>query len=321
MALHFLSTPMRTFIRQTPRTEFRYLYTSYYMSHLKHKVCPDQTTSHNHLSSDFVNDPTPISPFSSTSSPVHGSPRHFATSVNDASKWLNIKKKVGHATGLGYRYPKWKMHRAALKLYLCCTEMVQFDELFDYLEVPDTYLSYFLLLHLHVWFVISRVAQDGDEGAFMKKAVLRYLWDDQTERTKKLMAKGVLKNRHESLGELHEQSTAALFAYDEGALGDDRVLAGSLWRILFQKDCDDPQKICRMVHYVRKQMAHLDRQPSDILLANGVVTFLPFEGDTLEYDVSLKQIQRVLLGSDRGNLKFSKLIKDPTALRLLDDKK
>ena len=103
MALHFLSTPMRTIIRPTPRTEFRYLYTSYYMSHLNHKVCPDQTTSHNHLSSDFVNDPTPISPFSSTSSPVHGSPRHFATSVNDASKWLNIKKKVGHATGLCLR--------------------------------------------------------------------------------------------------------------------------------------------------------------------------------------------------------------------------
>ena len=91
--------------------------------------------------------------------------------------------------------------------------------------------------------------------------------------------------------------------------------------LIKSQDCDDPQKICRMVHYVRKQMAHLDRQPSDILLANGVVTFLPFEGDTLEYDVSLKQIQRVLLGSDRGNLKLSKLIKDPTALRLLDDKK
>ena len=73
-----------------------------------------------------------------------------------------------YATGLGYRYPKYRMSYAGLKLYLCCTELVQFDELFDYLELPDTYLSYFLLLHLHVWLIMTRLAQEGDEGKFIK---------------------------------------------------------------------------------------------------------------------------------------------------------
>jgi len=319
MALNLLARPLRTLARPALRTDCRYLYTSFYMSHLKHKASADHPISHNHLSAEFVTDPVPISPFSSTS-PGNASPRHFATSVNDASRWLNLKKKVGHATGLGYRYPKFRMSRSGLKLYLCCTELVQFDELFDYLEIPDTYLSYFLLLHLHIWIVMTRLAQEGDEGTFTKKAMLTYLWEDMTERTKKMATKGVLKNRHESLGELHGQSTAALFSYDEGALGDDRVLAGSLWRILFQKDCNDPQKIARMVHYVRKQLAHLDRQPSDTLLYHGIITFLPFEGDNIEYDVSLKRIQNVIMGADGGKMKFSKLLQDPTSLRLLQDK-
>jgi len=317
MALNLLGRPLRTLARPGVRNEFRTLYTSYYMSHLKHKTSNDNTASQ--LSSEYANDPVPISPFI-TSAPGNASPRHFATSVHDASRWANLKKKVGHATGLGYRYPKYRMSLAGLKLYLCCTELVQFDELFDDLELPDTYLSYFLLLHLHIWLVMTRLAQDGDEGKFIKKAVGINLWEDMTERTKKLVTKGVLKNRHESLGELFGQSTAALFAYDEGALGDDRDLAGSLWRILFQKECDDPQKIARMVHYVRKQLAHLDRQPSDALLYHGIVTFLPFEGDNLEYDVSLKQIQKVIMGADGGKLKFSKMLQDPTALRLLRDK-
>jgi len=315
MALNLLARPLRALARPAIRNEFRYLYTSYYMSHLKHKANADHPINHNNLSAEFVNDPVPISPFSS-STPAS----HFATSVQDSSRWLSIKKKVGHATGLGYRYPKWRMSYAGLRLYLCCTELVQFDELFDSLEIPDTYLSYFLLLHLHIWLVMTRIAQNGDEGVFIKKALLTNLWEDMTERTKKLQTKGQIKNRHESLGELHGQSTAALFSYDEGALGDDRALAGSLWRILFQKDCNDPQKIARMVHYVRKQLAHLDRQPSETLLYHGIVTFLPFEGDTLEYDVSLKRIQNVIMGADGGKMKFSKLLQDPTSLRLLQDK-
>lgn len=75
-----------------------------------------------------------------------------------------------------------------------------------------------------------------------------------------------------------------------------------------------------MVHYIRKQQAHLDRQPGESLLYHGIVTFLPFEGDTLEYDVSIKQIQKVIMGADGGKMRFAKMIQDPTALRLLRDK-
>lgn len=316
MALNLIVRPVRTLSYTVVRTEVRHLFTSYYMTNPKNKVGADPS-SQSFSPADFIVEPVTIS----SSIPVpYANPRSFATSVVDESGWQGLKKSIGQATGLGYRYPKYRMSYASLKLYLCCTELVQFDELFDYLELPDTYLSYFNLLVLHIWIVLSRVAQDGDEGKFVKKAVLTNLWEDMTERTKKLISKGVLKNRHESLGELHGQSTAALFAYDEGSLGDDIALAGSLWRILFQRECEDPQKLARMVHYIRKQQAHLDRQPSESLLYHGIVTFLPFEGDTLEYDVSIKQIQKVIMGADGGKMRFAKMINDPTALRLLRDK-
>ena len=97
MALNLLARPLRALARPAIRNEFRYLYTSYYMSHLKHKANADHPINHNNLSAEFVNDPVPISPFSS-STPAS----HFATSVQDSSRWLSIKKKVGHVTG------RWK---------------------------------------------------------------------------------------------------------------------------------------------------------------------------------------------------------------------
>jgi len=233
--------------------------------------------------------------------------------------------KIHRFTGHAYKWPKFQMNWFGTKLYLCCTELVQFDEIFDYLDLDDNYNTYFLILHLHIWMVMTRLAQEaeGEEGDYVMRAMLKSLWEDTTLRTKKLVTKGVLRNRHESITNLYEQSMAACFAYDEGSLGDDHALAGALWRILFQKDeYADPQKIAGMVHYVRKQLAHLDRMPSEVVMSHGIVTFLPFEGDVLEYDVTVRHISSVITGAwdhdgPLGNIKFVKLVADPHYYKLL----
>lgn len=48
---------------------------------------------------------------------------------------------------------------------------------------------------------------------------------------------------------------AALFAYDEGILRDDRVLASALWRHLFSKECNDPERLECVVSFVRRQVS------------------------------------------------------------------
>jgi len=313
MALNLLIRPIRTISQPIVRTEIRSLFTTYYMTNPKHKVGTDHLNQ-SFSPSDYIIEPVPIG---NSASVPYANPRRFATSAGDQGMWQGLKKQVGLATGLGYRYPKYRMTRSSLNLFLCCTELVQFDDLFDYLDLPDTFVSYFNLLYIHVWLVLCRIAQEGEEGRFIKKAVLTSLWDDMTQRLKRISPVGGIKNRHESLQEIYGQSVAALFAYDEGALGDDKALAGALWRILFQKDCDEPQKLAKMVHYVRKQQAFLDRQDSHTLMYHGVAFFLPFDGEVLDYEASLGQIKVVLLGRDLGKKTFIDIVSDPNAPKLL----
>lgn len=54
--------------------------------------------------------------------------------------------------------------------------------------------------------------------------------------------------------ELSDQLRAALIGYDEGWLSNDMVLASMVWRRIFNKECNDPEKIEIVVKYIRKQV-------------------------------------------------------------------
>lgn len=59
------------------------------------------------------------------------------------------------------------------------------------------------------------------------------------------------------LAELGEQFKAALIGYDEGLLTDDKVLAGMIWRRIFQKQCVKPVHIEALVKYIHEQVSSL----------------------------------------------------------------
>lgn len=54
--------------------------------------------------------------------------------------------------------------------------------------------------------------------------------------------------------ELSEQFQAALLAYDEGLQTNDMVLAGALWRRLYQQKEVDAEHLDLLVKYIRKQV-------------------------------------------------------------------
>lgn len=54
--------------------------------------------------------------------------------------------------------------------------------------------------------------------------------------------------------ELSDQIRGAIIGYDEGWLTNDKVLASMVWRRIFNKACDDPEKIELVVKYIRKQV-------------------------------------------------------------------
>ncbi len=57
---------------------------------------------------------------------------------------------------------------------------------------------------------------------------------------------------------LVDEFQASLFAYDEGLLSSDQVLAGAIWRNLLLQQDFDPRQLDMMVNYVRENMARLD---------------------------------------------------------------
>lgn len=54
--------------------------------------------------------------------------------------------------------------------------------------------------------------------------------------------------------ELSEQFQAALIAYDEGLQTNDMILAGALWRRLYQQKDADPEHLDSLIKYIRKQV-------------------------------------------------------------------
>lgn len=91
-----------------------------------------------------------------------------------------------------------------------------------------------------------------------------------------LQSHNKLRNRQQ-IEELSEQFQAALLAYDEGIMSDDRVLAGALWRRFFAMNCDDSVQIERLVKYVRHQVAILDQTPCDEFMFKPKIHWLKLE--------------------------------------------
>ena len=78
------------------------------------------------------------------------------------------------------------MNWFGIKLYLCCTELVQFDEIFDYLDLPDNYNTYFLILHLHIWMVMTRLAQETEGEESVQTRQYQQLSDTLGYQTEKV---------------------------------------------------------------------------------------------------------------------------------------
>lgn len=64
---------------------------------------------------------------------------------------------------------------------------------------------------------------------------------------------------------LVDEFQASLFAYDEGLLSSDQVLAGAIWRNLMLQQDFDPRQLEMIVDYIRENIAHFDKTSFDII--------------------------------------------------------
>lgn len=192
------------------------------------------------------------------------------------------------------RYPKIKLRKSGLRLYLSCVELVDHDVFFKEFNLPDTFNSWFRITELHVWLGLVRLAQEGKEGKFVRNNLVEFMWEDLDKRSRKLGSLASSSRRRKGLSDIAEQFQAALFSYDEGALGDDMLLAGALWRTFFEMKLSNLEHLETLVEYIRKQLQHLDQQESQVVLGTGLISFLPLHGD-LEDKARTKTILRTII--------------------------
>lgn len=199
---------------------------------------------------------------------VKQTPQHTEEEVGAFTKFIEAMGFTGPL-----KYNKWKIKIAALRMYTCCVERINYDDFFEKCALPDTLNSWFLVAQLHVWMCLVRMRQEGREGKYMCRYVVHSMWEDVEQRSKIMGIDAT--QRKEATKAMTETFYAAIFGYDEGILSDDSVLAAALWRNLFNCQCEDPQQLELMVEYVRKQMQYIDALDGDDLLLTGEVKWRP----------------------------------------------
>ncbi|XP_059836973.1 ubiquinol-cytochrome-c reductase complex assembly factor 1 isoform X4 [Hypanus sabinus] len=182
---------------------------------------------------------------------AHSTPRQCYNVKNTAQP---IEEEVGPFTklieALGFtgplKYSKWKIKIAGLRMYTCCVEKIDYEELFERCSLSDTLSSWFLVTQLHVWMALVRMKQEGREGKYMCRYIVHSMWEDLQQRGKIMGIESVVLKQH--IRAMTENFYAAIFGYDEiqyldSMNGEDLLLTGEVkWRPLLE---DNPQSILK----------------------------------------------------------------------------
>lgn len=173
-------------------------------------------------------------------------------------------------------------------VYQCCVDGMNFEDFFEACDLPDTFQSWFIVLHLHIWMCLVRLKAEGADGRFMYKKLVEMMWFDVEERMKNLGTIDSVVVR-DNLRVLVKQFYGLTIALDEGLLCDDTVLATALWRNMFyNKKSTDAEALGRLVEYVRKNVQHLESlSADDLLYGDANFSWLPFKEEQKETDAEM----------------------------------
>lgn len=132
---------------------------------------------------------------------------------------------------------------------------------YETLKMPQTFNQWYQITILHVWmlFVRMRSLPRAYCREYQQKLVNR-IFDDidfQLRETIKIYSDRRV-NMYKK--DMSNQLRGSVFAYDEGFVSDDTVLAGAVWRNMFEGRTDvDISEIEQIVHYIRAQLYALDK--------------------------------------------------------------
>ncbi|KAK5650804.1 hypothetical protein RI129_001833 [Pyrocoelia pectoralis] len=193
-------------------------------------------------------------------------------STTDAKPFYKLKSLISKK----FTFSKSRSKVLAYMLFESIADSINYPEVFKLLKMPDTFYSWFVVTELHIWMLMVRFMAEGDEGEHLRNFILEVLWADVDQRIKKLGEVNVSSMREQVI-ELSDQLRAAIIAYDEGLQSTDVILAGALWRRLYQHANVDPECLDMLVKYVRKQVQLLDNIAYSELMKNKTIKWEPIQ--------------------------------------------
>eukprot|EP00912_Choanoflagellata_sp_UC4_P001920 UC4_evm2s1233 len=166
------------------------------------------------------------------------------------------------------------MLRSAARMYSCCDKQAKRQEFYDVCKMPDTMQSRFVVTLVHVWLCMVRLKPEGQEGKYVYKQLVKLFWQDMEHKMSLfgIHDRNIVK---ESTREFAAQFYGIVFAFDEGILEGDAVLAAAIWRNLMNARKHDlrMEDLAIMVAYIRREVKALDEMSSDDVLRKGIVRF------------------------------------------------
>ncbi|XP_078034660.1 ubiquinol-cytochrome c reductase complex assembly factor 1 isoform X2 [Augochlora pura] len=198
-----------------------------------------------------------------------------ATSTNEAEVQggpQGIKKFL-----LDRGFNKYRLMALGYIHYGNIVDKLNYSAFYEDFKMPDTFFSWFLITELHVWMLMVRYMGEGKDGKIVRHNLVEAMWKDVDGRINKL---GYIspKVKKQQVIQLLAQFNTALLEYDEGISSDDKGLAGSIWRIFFVCECNNPEKVEQVLSYVRKQLSILDKIPSQQILYNKKMDWIDLRG-------------------------------------------
>ena len=104
---------------------------------------------------------------------------------------------------------------------------------------------------------------------------------------------GILRKQHDQVENFKMLFFGALFGYDEAFLRhSDTALAAAVWRnLLLTSPNATAAQLDSLVHYIRKQLAHLDSLSSDQIVGKGMPTFLRISEEKLNTEYAKARLK------------------------------
>jgi cytochrome b pre-mRNA-processing protein 3 len=174
------------------------------------------------------------------------------------------------AKWMGYDRPSSVAIRLSRLLYASCTRESRRKEVYiGACGLQDNFNTWFSVTQLYIWMLMVRLRSEPHGKMISQELVNRFFEDAED----KVTALGVRNGRVLRAIMLERISIfhGGVLAYDEGMCKSDAVLAGALWRNLYT-DARYDTNLVWMIKHVRRELARLDKCPSEQLL-RGQVAF------------------------------------------------